>query len=393
MGPSAYRFLLRAPSVRWLLITSLVARLPSGMVGLAVILQVTRHGGSFSRAGAVVATYVVGAAVAGPILGRLADRLGRRPVLAASATLKAFGLLLLSVVPVGDVSGLLLVAAGCGTCTPPVGAAVRSLWPEVVPEGVGDAIYGADATLQELVFIAGPAIVALIGSLASSAAALQASGLAGLVGTVGLVAHPALAGRARPGARETERARLRPGSIGPLVLVTFLLMTGMGAVEVGVVGFAAASHASGQSGPLLALWSLGSMAGGLLVGARASSGGSRALGWAIAGIGAGFALLAGAPGVSSFYVLLVLSGSAIAPGLACLLGVVGSVAPEGAGTEAFSWIASGTQSGAALGAALGGLVVQGLGARLAFLVAALCALAGAAVAAQRQAAFTGVAQL
>ncbi|MGH9303826.1 MAG: MFS transporter, partial [Acidimicrobiales bacterium] len=79
MAPAGYREVLRTPGVRFLLGTSLVARLPIAMVNLAIILRVAHGSGSYARAGAVTACYVLGTAVGTPVLGRVADTAGRRP--------------------------------------------------------------------------------------------------------------------------------------------------------------------------------------------------------------------------------------------------------------------------------------------------------------------------
>jgi hypothetical protein len=65
-----YYALLRRPHVAWLLASSLVGRLPAGMMSLALILRVTDSGGSYARAGLVSGAYVAGVAVSGPMLGR-----------------------------------------------------------------------------------------------------------------------------------------------------------------------------------------------------------------------------------------------------------------------------------------------------------------------------------
>jgi MFS family permease len=94
----------------------------------------------------------------------------------------------------------------------------------------------------------------------------------------------------------------------------------------------------------------------------------------------GFLLLAAAPGVDVMYGLIFLAGMSIAPGFSAIYGLVGKLAPSSASVEAFSWIAGGLQMGAAGGAAIGGLLVEGVGTRWSFVVAAGCGLSTAAIA-------------
>jgi MFS family permease len=375
MSGGTYRSVLRAPGVRWLLTTSLVARLPAAMTGLAIILRVSRGTGSYATAGAVTASYVVGAALLGPVLGRLADRLGRRPVLLASGLVNAAGLILLSLVPVHDSSLLFGVSVLAGASTPPVAASVRSLWPELVDAATRDSLFAVDSTLQELTFVVGPTLVALIGS-AGSAAPLVASGLLGLAGTIAVVAHPAVGRRTQHEHRKgTARVLSRP--LAALLAAISLLVLGFGALDVGIIGFAGAHHASSQAGLLLGIWSLGSMVGGALFGTRATTGGARSLPPLLAATGAGFALLVAAPNPAVLYPLLLLAGVAIAPSLGCIYGLASRLAPASGAVEAFSWLSSGILAGAAAGAAIGGLIVQHLGSRIDYLAAAGAAVLAA----------------
>jgi predicted MFS family arabinose efflux permease len=93
----------------------------------------------------------------------------------------------------------------------------------------------------------------------------------------------------------------------------------------------------------------------------------------------GFALLAVAPGVGVLYGLLFLAGVAIAPGFSCIYDLVGRTTPPEVSVEAFSWVASAIQLGAAAGAAVGGVLVQASGTRTAVLCAALVGVGTATV--------------
>ncbi|MBA2476515.1 MAG: MFS transporter, partial [Actinobacteria bacterium] len=70
VGTERYRALLRTPHARRLIAWGLVARLPLGMVPLALLLVVRASGGSYAAAGAVSGAYLVAAAIGAPIAGR-----------------------------------------------------------------------------------------------------------------------------------------------------------------------------------------------------------------------------------------------------------------------------------------------------------------------------------
>ncbi|MGH2814260.1 MAG: MFS transporter, partial [Actinomycetota bacterium] len=116
---------------------------------------------------------------------------------------------------------------------------------------------------------------------------------------------------------------------------------------------------------------LGSMAGGLAFGSRASDRGpERRMVGLLLLVVAGIALLAVASGVVQLAAGMVLAGLGIAPAIACLYLLVDRLAPAGTVTEAFTWVTTAFASGFAAGNALGGSLVHGVGTDRAFLVAA-----------------------
>ena len=376
MALARYGDVLRSPGMRWLLPASLFARLPVAMTGLAIVFVVTRAGGSYARAGLVTASYVAGAGAASPVWGRLVDRLGRRTVLVPTAAMNAAGLIALSAVPQRLVAVVVVVAALSGVVAPPVSACARSLWPRLLDPSLRTTVYALEATLQEGIFIAGPALVALLAGVFGAGAALAGTGVAGLVGVGLFVAHP---GANLPTEPLTGRAggawRIRELRI--LVVATSVLLVAVGIVDLSVVAFASHGRPAGAAGgALLAVWSVGSMIGGLIFGARPSMAGSSTA-VAVAVAGAGFGLLALAPGTVGLALLLLLTGPTIAPAIARVYADVSSAAPADVATEAFTWLASGALAGSAAGNALGGAIIASVGARPAFLCAAATAVASA----------------
>jgi MFS family permease len=348
------------------------------MVNLAIILRIAKGTGSYARAGLVTGAYVIGTGLLMPFVGRLADRVGSRPVLLVAGVVNAAGLVSLAFVPVRDTAALLIVAAAAGASVPPVAPAVRSLWRHLVRPDLLSGLFAMDATLQEVTFMVGPSLVALVATFAEPAGALVACGLIGLVGAIAVAAHPAVGRDATkaPGPRQTADL----AGLVTLVGVMVMFLAAIVIVEVSVVAFAGHHHASDQSGLLLSVWSLGSMAGGFVIGARMARSGAAVLAPLLAASALGFALLPLAPDLGALYGLIFVGGIAIAPGFSCIYWLVGELTPHGSSVEAFSWISSGIQVGAAIGAASGGLLVQSFGSRVAMLCAAGCALGTAGIA-------------
>jgi predicted MFS family arabinose efflux permease len=338
------------------------------MTGLAIVLRVTRGMGSYSNAGAITAVYVMGGALLGPGLGRLADRFGRRVILITTAAVNGLGVLALSQVSPRNTPAMIGVSLVAGLSTPPVSACVRSLWPRLVMGETQGQLYAIDSTLQELTFVAGPALVAFFGALVGSAAPLVASASLGLSGTVTLAMHPAL--RSRAELSDQPRLRVISRALVVLVLSGLLLVLGCSILQLGVIGYCVEHHAPSQSGLLLATWSSGSIVGGFFVGARVNAAGAVGYVTVLIGGGAGFLVLLATPGVAALYPLIFVAGLSLVPALGCLYSLGGRIAPTRGATEAFGWISNGTQTGIAGGAALGGYFVQRCGTTVTFAIAA-----------------------
>jgi predicted MFS family arabinose efflux permease len=141
----------------------------------------------------------------------------------------------------------------------------------------------------------------------------------------------------------------------------------IGAVEVGLPALAAEHGSRWSAGPLLALFSIGSMIGGLVYFART---------WRLP-IAPRYRLtlavmtLAVAPLIASHsltagFLLSAVAGLALAPMLSAQLSPVGALARPDSTTEAFTWHRTATIAGMAAGSALGGLLIDTHGAGAAF---------------------------
>jgi predicted MFS family arabinose efflux permease len=385
---SRYAELLRAPGVLRLEVFSIGGRVPQGMLALAFVLLMRDTGHSYAEAGVVAATHAIALAATAPVLGRLVDRLGPRAVMLPLGVLFPLALALFTVAAGrGAAIGVLVsFSALAGALLPPLGASMRALWPRLVPAPeLRQAAYGLEASLQEIIFVCGPRLAALIGGASPAAAVLAAAGLAG-IGTLGfaLTPSPPLAP-----AEASERAPTRAGALAaPGVRIILLVALGMGAsfgiIEVAAPAFAEEHGALRSAGGIaLAAFSLGSLLGGLWAGSRGDgrAASSRLAVALVAYAAAMFVPGAVAGSLAVLSALLAVAGFNIAPAFAAAYGLLDALALPGTATEAFAWISTSVVAGVAVGAAAGGAVVEGAGSSSALLVAAGCAATGAAIAA------------
>jgi MFS family permease len=368
-----YLDVLRTPSVSRLLGSAVVGRMPTAMAGLAIVLLVREAGASYAVAGLVAGAYSIALALTSPLLGRLVDRVGQTRVLVgcAGASALSFGALAAAGRSASP-AVLAALAALAGASSPPVAACMRALWSKLLGHGGQlQAAFAVESTVQELIFVVGPPLVALLAAVFSPAAAVLGTGALLLVGVGVFAATPA--SRAWRGQRRAAdwAGPLRSPGIRAVMASIVLLAGAFGTVEVTVVADAEQLGSRTLAGPLLALWAAGSMVGGLSFGNRASDRGpeQRMIGLLLLVV-AGIALLAVAGGLVQLGAGMVLAGLGIAPAIACLYLLVDRLAPAGTVTEAFTWVTTAFATGFAGGNALGGTLVQRVGIDAAFLIAA-----------------------
>jgi MFS family permease len=386
-----YARILGTPHVPAMMLAGVVARLPIGIDSLAIVLFLRERTGSYAAAGIVSASFALGGGAGAPLAGRLVDRFGHRAVLVPLSLVHAGGLAMVVGLAFLDAPVAVLVVGGflAGVAIPPISAAMRPLWrplldddPELLP-----AAYAMDSIVIELVFVIGPLLTAVATVLLSPAAAIGLAAVLVIAGTLAFTASPpSRAWRPSPDAGgQGWLGALRSPGLQTLVLATLPLGFSFGAIEVTLPAFSDAMATRAWAGVLIAVWSLGSAAGGLYYGARV---GSLPLGRTYVGLAFLLPLtylpLAAAPSVWAMLPLCVLAGVAIAPLLASSNQLVGVVAPAGALTEAFTWPITALVIGVAVGNAAAGALVEAADWRVSFLVGTACACMGGAVAFARR---------
>jgi MFS family permease len=369
-----YRSVLSLPGAPRLFASALVARLPQGMAPLAVLLLVRGATQSYAAAGAAVGASAFATAACAPLLGRLVDARGRRRVLLPLAGGQAVLYVLLVVAAQSNAgAAMLIVLAGiAGALLPPVAPVVRVLLGEMFDDpNARDTAYALEAVVQEVLWITGPLVVALVVAFASAAVAVGLLGAVSLGGTLLFLRSPWLrserdrAGAGRPARTPALASPELRALLGPIALTG----AGLGAIEVGLPSLALHAGSRPASGLFLALWSVGSMIGGLWYGARAwRSPLSRRYRMLL-----GLAVLCTAPliaarSIAAGVVCSLLAGLTIAPMFSCQYALVGRAVTVGSETEAFTWVSAALIGGLAAGSAIAGAVIGPGGVSAPFLV-------------------------
>ena len=385
-GVERYRGLFRNDHAAALLVWSIIARVPMGMAGLALVLLVRGSGAGYGEAGLVAAAYAIAVAIGAPYGGRQVDRRGARRVLVRRTVLfpALFGLVAVLGSTGAPTPAIAVAAAAAGLTAPPVSSVLRSIWPTVAGEDGAKTAYALDAALQEVIFIGGPLLVAVL-AVIDPVAAIVGAGLLSAVGTTVFTRIPPV--RAAGPAAERHSARLGALSavgVRTLALLSLWLGLAFGSAEIAVPAFAESAGNRALAGVALAGFSAGSLVGGLLAGLRPSSDERRRLIFGTTVLAGLMALPLAAGSIGSLALLLFLAGLPIAPVVAAIYGQIGRVAAAGSVAEAFSWFGTSVSIGIAGGSVAGGWLIDSYSWRAAILLAIVCLGLGAVSTALRR---------
>jgi MFS family permease len=371
--------LLNRPVVARLLASSLLGRLPTGMVPVGLVLFGRGTDVGYGVVGLLAAAYSIGTAVGSPLLGRLIDRAGQTRTIVAAGVVSSVALALLPLT--GPIVGIAMAAVG-GFATPPLEACLRTLWPSQLPADEVPRIFALDAAAQELIFVAGPLVV-LLANLAGPAGSLIAAGAVGLAGTVWFAAAPA--------SRQWKPAELAErhwaGALRPLGLRRIYLGLLLAGLTVGTFPVAAAAFGEAAGSRGWGPWLVAANAGGALIGGVWFSSRSerfpagRTLPWLLGLLGLTYLPLGVLPTheglLPAALALSVVSGLFLPPALTCTFLLVDRLAEKGTVTEAFAWVITAFLVGGSIGAALAGGLVTAASVNVVFLVAGAASLLAA----------------
>jgi MFS family permease len=394
------RLLAHGPASRPFVFAALY-RLTLAMIPLGILILVEQERHSYVIAGIVSGAYAIGAAVGTPVWGRLMDRVGQVPVLLPTALVSATLLVLLATAATTPVHHYVLIALsiGVGLAYPAISPALRSSFRIVLPDPEARRVaFALDATSVELAFVCGPLLLSVL--LLPGVSVLPLVVTAGLlaVGGVGYCAT----GVARQATPERQRqasghdpARAGHGvnvslvTTGVIAVLAVMMMLSIGFGQLDTSMAATADKALGgttQVGILFAAIAGGSTIGGLTYGARSWPFVERHAVPVLLALFASFlgllAWLLNSDDVSMLALLpvLFLTGLTIAPTLIMQQALLDRTAPAHRLNEAQALLSASNTTGAAIGTAIAGVVIDSAGLSWSFGGAALGVLLASVIA-------------
>jgi MFS family permease len=426
-GPPAnpYLEILRLPGALAFSSAGFLARMPMAMFGLGTVLLIAAVTGRYGLAGLVAAASSVSYALAAPQFARLSDRFGQRRVLRPQVALFAVATITFMALAElrAPLAAVIVFGALAGATMPSAGPMVRARW-SVLLAGTGrlHTAFSLESVADEIIFVVGPALVALLATAVYPAAGVGAALLLCVTGTLLFAAQrrtqpqprglPPRRSRARRPARtphgpapggpapggpapggpapshtregrfppETRPRRARiwddvPGLV-TLVPVYWFLGAMFATIDLSTVGFAAEHGHVSVAGLVLGTYALGSAIGGLWYGTRHWRAPLErrfviTLGCTVAGV-ATFWLQ---PGFASLFAVIIVAGMSISPTLIAGYGLIEQQAPPERRTEGMTWLSSAISVGVATGSPVAGHLIDAYGARWGYLFAAACGAA------------------
>jgi len=368
---STYGSLLKTPGVARIIAAQLTARFPFGMLSLAYLIHIEHIHHSYGAAGLVLAATSLGQAISGPLTSRWMGVWGMRRVLTltmivCAASIAAIAFLVL------PVAAYMVIGFVGGLSTPPIQPAVRTIYPKMVNSRQLTALFSLDASAQEIIWVAGPVITTFVAVQISSSLAIVIAGIFLVVGGTWFILSPEV-GRVR-----IPRSKRRLGVVlaKPAVLLStitgLLLVAACAATEAAVV--ATFGEGGAEAGIILAIFALGSLAGGLSLGHLPVGPWAMARRMFAVFVGMALALIS----MNFWWVAfaLLIAGIGIAPALAVMFAIVSGTVKFSDTAEAYGWVGTGQLIGAALGSAAAGFLIDAHGASGGYWVAAGLALVG-----------------
>ena len=381
MPLAPYRRVLSVPALRQALILGILVRIPIFAGGVILTLHVvqTLHR-SYGAAGLVSAAATVCIAISGPWRGRLLDSKGLRRVVLPSLVVTAVSW---SIAPFVGYVYLLLLAALGGLFIIPIFSVIRLAVIAAAPDSDRRTALSLDSVAVEVSFMVGPLVGVWAATVWPTSWVLFGVEMLGVVAGFGLwLVNPAMhaaRGDAEGGDDQTWSPprsswfRLPFLAVCGAAAATTIVLSGS---DIAIVAALREFDQIPLIGPVLAVWGLGSVIGGLAYGMLRRSIPAFLL---LGGLSLATFPIALAPSVWPFAALAFVAGLLCAPTITATVDQVSRVVPQAAMGVAMGWHGSFMTAGSALGAPIAGLAIDQWGWRGGFVSVSLVGLVVALV--------------
>lgn len=351
-----------APEAIAVLISQLFARFPFGMLSIAFVIHIQAVTGSYAIAGIALGAETIGASISGPLLARLMADFGIRRVVIVSTLTSVAALLGLAFVTPEPI-WLIVLAFLVGLSSPPIQPAARSIYPQVTPKKLMPALYSLDATAQEIIWVLGPLVATLVAASFGNIPMMITVAAIQVLGTIWFLVNKSVGSIKIPKNKNVLGKALRNPKVAAATVLGLLFVGSFAGVEVGSV----ALFGKALAGIMFAVFSLGSIFGGLLLAPRVK--GAYALPIFLAVTLFGYSAILIAPrdplwvGISLF-----VAGIGVAPALGYLSLMIATGTSGSETVEAYGWTTTGQLVGFSAGSALAGISIEIISAESALLV-------------------------
>ncbi|MFD8734796.1 MFS transporter [Streptomyces sp. NPDC059618] len=369
-----YGQLLRTRGAWTFLLPGFAARQPFAMLTISIVLLVQHTTGSYGAAGAVAAVTGVSMALFAPFTGRLADRHGQRAVLLPGVLVHALAGFSLTALALAGAPLWVLFAAAVptGASVPQISPMVRARWGVKLQDSpLMPTAAAFESVTDELTFVFGPLLATALCTAVAPAAGLLTEASLTLVGGLLFAAQrstqPAVTAAGH--ARVEHVSALRIPGVRVLVMTFLGIGSVFGGMQVSLAAYSQSIGEPGLNGVLYGVFAAGNMLSGIVCGAVA---------WKVAPqrrLVLGYAALAlAASGLWAANSVIVLAGlglvvgMCIAPSLITGYTLVESLVPQGARTEAFTWLTGAVALGQAAAVTVAGQLEDRLWGGAGFLV-------------------------
>lgn len=353
-----YREALALPGLRSLLLVAVLARVPLTATGVTLTFYVVQDlGRGYGAAGLVGAAITVGAAIGNPLLGRLVDRRGLRPVLVLTVVAEA---IFWSTAPTLPYALLLPAAFLAGLLALPIFSVIRQSIAALVPVEKRRPAYALDSMSVELSFMIGPALATVGVTTISARLTLYLVGVGIVVsGAVLWLLNPPVRSAGEVTAGPQPRLARRQWLTSRMVAVFAVSAAAtlvLGGSDVAIIAALRENGDAAFTGAVLSVWAVASLVGGFAYGAARRSFTPVALLGALSlctipvGLGGSHWWLLG--------LALIPAGMVCAPTIAATSDAVSRLAPASVRGEAMGLHSSAVTLGMAVGAPLAGAVID-----------------------------------